>query len=295
MGQQDSRQGHGHGAKIKDGELKIQDQPEKDDVLSSYETVLKACSGMVAAWKVPASEHSREAVQEVDDKLAAGLTIACSDVKVTKEGSTVHSKSFFKFHAQELMQATDAKLVEDNCNRLLKTEAAVVDLLAKSLSKIAGDVISYAKQKDKSRQRELAKKKKEEDLEACQARAKEAAAKVKMFNKHSPSIFALEAKEWRPFPENDGKDFKVDDHLDKPWVLRGSDVSKAWRNNADVTVKLSEFGGSYKKAPSFKSDGRVMAPVAPQGWPRRCRANDADPLSLQGMSIASQLPKPSIL
>ena len=290
-------------AKIKDGELKIQDQPEKDDVLSSYETVLKACSGMVAAWKVPASEHSQEAVQEVDDKLAAALTIACSDVKVTKEGSIVHSKSFFKFHAQELMQATDAKLVEDNCNRLLKTEAAVVDLLAKSLSKIAGDVISYAKQKDKSRQRELAKKKKEaeaKDLEACQARAKEAAAKVKMFNKHSHSIFAIEAKEWRPFPENDGKDFKVDDHLDKPWVLRGSDVSKAWRNNADVTVKLSEFGGSYKKAPSFKSDGRVMAPVAPkagrEGAERMMQTLFPCQKRLgQGMSIASQLPKPSIL
>ena len=94
-------------------------------------------------------------------------------------------------------------------------------------------------------EREAAKQKKEaeaKEVDECRARAKEAAAKVRMFSKHSHNIFAVEATQWTPFPQNDGKDFKVDDHLDSPWVLKASDVSKAWRNSSDVTMKLSEFG-----------------------------------------------------
>ena len=64
---------------------------------------------------------------------------------------------------------------------------------------------------------------------------------------------------------NDGKNFDVDANLDLPWILPASDHCKTWRNDGDVTVKLSEFGGAYKKAPSYKVDGRVTAPVAPKG------------------------------
>ena len=74
-------------------------------------------------------------------------------------------------------------------------------------------------------------------------------------------IFGIDQKSWHPFKVNDGKDFKVDDCLDSPWILRASESAKAWRNHAEVTVKLSEFGGAYKQAPSFRVDGRTMAPV----------------------------------
>ena len=36
---------------------------------------------------------------------------------------------------------------------------------------------------------------------------------------------------------------------------------KTWRDHPNVSVRLSEFGGTYKQTASFKSDGRSMAPI----------------------------------
>ena len=101
-------------------------------------------------------------------------------------------------------------------------------------------------------------------MEKVREHAKAAAAKVKLLNSHANPIFGIDHKLWRSFEANDGKSFSVDDNADVPWLLKASESVKAWRNHADATVKPSEFGGAYKKAPTFKNECRTMAPVGPR-------------------------------
>ena len=210
------------------------------------------------------AEKNAQEMAELASKEGTGLS-------VVKEDSALQGKIYFEVQQYVLKDMPDAKAVESHLTSVLKTDAVVVELFAKSLSKIAGNVISYMKQRQKSKERADEKKKElqKQEVQKVKEHARNAAAKVKQLKGLAHPTFGVDQKCWHPFKVNDGKDFKVDDCFDSPWILRASESAKAWRNHAEVTVKLSEFGGAYKQAPSFRVDGRTGRRVA-KTWPRSC-------------------------
>jgi hypothetical protein len=86
---------------------------------------------------------------------------------------------------------------------------------------------------------------------------------------HKGAIFSIPANKWTDVPQvsvatvmspNSAAD------RDKPWIIKGSDVVKEWRDLPSIILKMSEYGGSYKKigGSSLKEDGRTQSPMLAQ-------------------------------
>ena len=239
----------------------------EDGVIASYIKCLQTSLAALASWDqdVPNAAGAKE--DEVE-KLKAGLQQSLSavgaDIKLVKGDAVLYPKGYFTWKAEDVKTCEHAKDVNDLQSQLMKTDFATAELFMKSLVKIAGDVGSCIKQKEKSLERAQAKKKKlleQAEQDKVKEVAKSAAAKARMFTKQTHKIFGIKQNCWKPFLEHDAAGFDVNLHLEEPWVMRSTEQSKTWRNNADASVKLAEFGGAYRKAPSCKNDSRVMAPV----------------------------------
>ncbi|CAE7036850.1 unnamed protein product [Symbiodinium sp. CCMP2592] len=244
--------------KLQEASEKLEQETAKDAVMTSYEKTIASCQGLVDEWKKfvaigDDAEKNREAVAAADQALKEQLA-TMGDVALVKADAVLHSKTFFKLEAQAMLQLLNAQAVDDTFTRIMKQDAAVVELFSKALKKVGTDVVNYIKQKEK-------KDEENKELQKVREHAKAAAAKVKLLKGSAHKVFGIDQTAWNAFVENDGKDFDVAAHLDKPSVLRACEQAKTWRNQGDVTVKLSEFGGVYKKANSFKAEGRAIAAV----------------------------------
>ncbi|CAE7244374.1 unnamed protein product [Symbiodinium sp. CCMP2592] len=263
----------GVAAKISEGLVQLETAQQKyseDKVLSSFADCLKASEIALDAWlskgtTLPADVAAREVlIENVTTQLKEKIGAVGESVKLVKGDATLHPRLYFESQALSVLEYDDAKKVVDNQALVLKTMLPVADLFMKSILKIVTDIANYIKQKEKNTERAEAKKKKDADqLEIGKVKeaAKTAAAKARMFNRATNKIFAIKEDQWHAMLERSGETFDVNHYLDKPWVLRKSETVKTWRNNAEASVKLSEFGGSYRRVPSCKQENRAMAPV----------------------------------
>ena len=240
-------------------------------VLVSYEACLAACESVLVCWSPevadPAGKEAAAQASQLADALKQALEKAGTDVKLVNGDATLHTKGWFMFQAEALKLISSAKDVTDLQTDVTKTHFPTVELFIKALLKIGNDVCNYIKQKEKSKERaESKKKRQEEQVQASKVKeaARSAAQKAKMFEKQTHNIFGIKHSCWNEFIVNTGKDFDIAQHLDLPWVLRATETVKTWRNHSESSIKLAEFGGAYRKAPSIKVDGRAMAPVMPK-------------------------------
>ena len=258
--------------RLNEGLTKVQEaktaHPD-DAVLESFGKCLKASFTAVKDWDqdqpLPDDEEAcRVLLATMTKELQASVSSVGENVRLVNGDATLHPRLYFVWRVREIQKISNAKDVAEHQTKIMKTLLPTVELFLKGVFKVITDVANYIKQKEKNQQRAEAKKKKEEDqadIERAKEAARTAAAKVKMFNKQAHKIFGLKESMWIPVHERQGANFDVDGHLDSPWVLRKSDAAKTWRNLPEASLKLSEFGGSYRKAPSCKQDNRAMAPV----------------------------------
>ncbi|CAE7378626.1 unnamed protein product [Symbiodinium sp. CCMP2592] len=240
---------------------------EKDAVVDSWQGCVAACGEILATWDYdipnPAGDNAQETFEKYQVKLEDTLK-RLPDVKLVKGDSKLFPKGYFECQAHVMRACKTAQEVNDIQTALMKTHLCTVDLFLKSILKICNDAQSYIKQKKASQDRSEARKKRQQEAEQtlkAKEAAKNAAQKARMFSKQAHPIFGIKEDSWKAFLVHSGENFDVAANVNKPWVMRASAAAKTWRNHSDSSVKLSEFGGAYRKTPSIKVDGRAMAPV----------------------------------
>ena len=259
--------------KIGEGLVQLEAAQQKypdDKVLFSFANCLKASREALGAWvttgtTLPADEAARDVmVENLTVQLKQKIEAVGESVKLVKGDATLQPRLYFESQVLSVLDYDDAQRVVDNQAHVLKNMLPVADLFMKGILKIVTDIGNYIKQKEKNAERAEAKKKKEADqveVGKVKEAAKTAAAKVRMFSKATHKIFAIKEDQWHAMHERPAAFFDVNKNLDMPWVLRKSETAKTWRNTADASEKLSEFGGSYRRVPSCKQENRAMAPV----------------------------------
>ena len=124
--------------------------------MTAYDKTVVACEGLVDLWaKFVAigddADSNREALAGADQGLKEALEKTGSDITLVKTDAVLHSKTFFKLEAQAILRLLNAQAVDETFTRIIKQDAAVVELFSKSLKKVATDVVNYLRQKAKNR------------------------------------------------------------------------------------------------------------------------------------------------
>ena len=151
--------------------------------------------------------------------------------------------------------------------KLFKDEMKViVEQFAKGLAQQAVDALNYITTKERrlvkaSESDMKGMEKKEKD--SAKAAAKAAARASKVLVKTSSPIWTIDVMTWTAVPVV-GVTFEPDKSVDTPWMMKEHDCVKSWRADAIVSLRLSEFGGTYKKFPTFATEGRVQSPIVPK-------------------------------
>eukprot|EP00435_Cladocopium_sp_Y103_P075887 s7_g68.t1 len=258
-----------------------------NDVLTSYNALLQTCVGICEAWLDPSSPDAFESksnenpfekdkdgdpvpppeVQSKQEHFLQRVKNAESHVRLSNGDMELSGLAQSEFCRHVLVTTTSPTwLVDFEAN--LKTHWAVQDVFQKSRLRIANDVTSYINQKARSAARNDEKKKRDEESRAVKARKAEAKAKAQKLKQGKVDghpIFVIDEKMFRSFNDRSTMN-SVDDNLSEPWIWKScnsnlSERCKTWRNHPNVSVRLSEFGGTYKQVASFKTDGRSMAPI----------------------------------
>ena len=294
-------------AKLQEALQKAEDKSQMvaDTILDSYVANVKVACEVVNAWmvavdlgsncvpkflsedipppgpdEVPELDWSQlpvpELLMESEKNLHLQLNSPHTSVKFVKDAKMLHTKQHFVWVRKCVMECSSVYVVEA-MREAAKDHASCVEQVVRSLTKVASDLKSYMSQLARIEDREAAKKKKEaekEEVAKATALAKQQANKVKKAAKGSnvPDIFLVAASDWAPIQERASLDVAMDDAaMDAPWILVGSPTVTTWKSSQLMALKLSEFAAGYKKAPSFKKDGRAQAAVMPKGGKEECQ------------------------
>ncbi|CAL1127839.1 unnamed protein product [Cladocopium goreaui] len=265
--------------KIKEAQEKLSkslgsQQDACGQVVASYNTMLQACENICKAWldSLPsealklAPKVEKKEIEEGDDYVKPEVPDAVEQkhqhflqlvknaepqIRLCNGDLELISLVMLEFYQHLLSSASSpAWLVafESECKSLW----SVQDVFQKSLVRISTDVLSYISQKERTAARNQERKRKEDESRAAKtqrAQAKAHAAMVKQAKAHGHAVFGVDDKLFQSFADR------------SPWVWKGCESCKSWRNHPNVSLRLSEFGGSYKQAASFKADGRSQAPI----------------------------------
>ena len=276
--------------KIKEAQEKLSkslgsQQDACGQVVASYNTMLQACENICKAWldSLPsealklAPKVEKKEIEEGDDYVKPEVPDAVEQkhqhflqlvknaepqIRLYNGDLELISLVMLEFYQHLLSSASSpAWLVafESECKSLW----SVQDVFQKSLVRISTDVLSYISQKERTAARNQERKRKEDESRAAKtqrAQAKAHAAMVKQAKAHGHAVFGVDDKLFQSFADRSVMN-NVDEHLPEPWVWKGCESCKSWRNHPNVSLRLSEFGGSYKQAASFKADGRSQAPI----------------------------------
>ena len=276
--------------KIKEAQEKLSkslgsQQDACGQVVASYNTMLQACENICKAWldSLPsealklAPKVEKKEIEEGDDYVKPEVPDAVEQkhqhflqlvknaepqIRLCNGDLELISLVMLEFYQHLLSSASSpAWLVafESECKSLW----SVQDVFQKSLVRISTDVLSYISQKERTAARNQERKRKEDESRAAKtqrAQAKAHAAMVKQAKAHGHAVFGVDDKLFQSFADRSVMN-NVDEHLTEPWVWKGCESCKSWRNHPNVSLRLSEFGGSYKQAASFKADGRSQAPI----------------------------------
>ena len=226
-----------------------------------------------AAWTQISAPDSLEAAE---GKLRACVQSPKAGVQLVKDANLLHIKQYIGWARKTLLRCECINMVEAIV-AASKDDASCIEQLIRSLSKVASDMKSYLAQKARQAERDEAKKKKEaekEEVAKATALAKAEASKVKKAAKghNVPEVFLVDASEWATMNERANLDAPMDaEAMDAPWILQGSPAVVTWKNTRLMALKLSEFAAGYKKAATFKTEGKAQAAVLPKNGKEECQ------------------------
>ena len=244
------------------------DGEPSDEVMASYKDAVQHALRICDSWALshglpedgpvdlPLFQKTYDAK---DDFLHRDL--AASNMAMAKDKENIHGLAYFQLALKTMKAGEDIYNLEE-LMQILKEDYVHVEKLVKGLYKIAADVKSYEAQKRKKAERaESAKKAKQEKQlqDERVALAKKNAQDIKNGQKASHSIFAVAADKWQQVAIRDPSAALEEKDFQQPWVIRGQASVATWRNTAKLSIKLSEFAGSYKRSPTYKSDKRSQA------------------------------------
>ena len=276
-----------------------EDQPKDDSILLSYLCNVDVALGVVTAWQAPVNLDAcpAPAFQSEQDPLLPSdwgkfdLPAPLEDaqkamreivrspktsVNLVQDVSQLKTLQYFEWTRKALMECSCIHMVEAIV-KAEKDDVSCVEQLIRSLGRVASDLKSYLAQLARQSEQAAAKKKKaaeKEEIAKATALAKAQASKIKKGKtggSNIPDIFLVPASEWAPMKERASHDEAMDEEAwDSPWVLHGSAVVATWKGSQLMALKLSEFAAGYKKADSFKKEGRAQAAVMPKSGKEEC-------------------------
>ena len=242
----------------------------EDEVIVSYKTSLarafQICASFQAVPDLPENETPDS--QATKDALAIKekgflAAVDASNVSLGKERGNLHCY-FYLANQAKLLRETEIITVVEELNDNFKTDFASVDKLVKAATKIATDVKSYVAQKKKKAEKAESQKKAKQEkqaLDQAAAVAKKHAEEIKNGKLSNHAIFAVAAEKWQSVAIREPGSAVKEGDLDLPWMMKSPSSVETWRNTAKMSIKLSEFAGSYKRTPTYKSDKRSQAIV----------------------------------
>ena len=200
-----------------------------------------------------------------EDALHAKMEAAKDSASLLKDVKDFHAFAYFRWAEKAIENCESVRVLHDFAKQV-KAEASVADQCIKGLNKIANDIKGYLnqlKRRDEQAQAKAKKDAEKKEMEAVTALAKKAASQIKKGVKTVNQIFQVPADKWSNIPVLAGGEIVSVEKADSPCIIKGSDAVKTWKANSAAAIKLSEFAAQYKKAPTFKADGRAQGPVLP--------------------------------
>ena len=236
----------------------------EDDVVKCYKISTQDALHAVNLWMTEVTlpddlgDDVPETVRSVDEQLRKALT---DGTPLVKEPTKLHPLCYLTHAQKSILVCAEIEKVEE-ANTCLKEFFTVAEQFTKNVNKIATDLKSYLKQKQKKADQaklNLKKQTEKQQIEDAKAKARQNAAEIRTGAKAANAIFGVAAKKWASVNiRTDGQELQTC-HLTEPWIMKKSKAVSTWRNAANISIKLAEFAGGYKRTQSFKTEGRAQA------------------------------------
>lgn len=279
QGSRGSADGNADGAKVAEAEA------DKSD---------KAKAGEEAAEKLVQAKADEE-VPDKDEEKAAGdaegaKTAEKKEVEPKEKPSNlcdfvrslpaterpVTSITTFYTHPQlaafiEKVLTMDSAVAIEAAAEEFKVISKTVEQWLKSYGKSASDIGGYLTGKTRQAQKDEEQKKKDAEkleLKLARDKAKEATKTLRNQEQLKGAIFSIEANRFLSVPEVTvasvhAPQFIGSADMSKPWIIGQCPEVKAFKEAPSMVLRLSEYGGSYKKSGhGFKEEGRTQQPMA---------------------------------
>lgn len=279
QGSRGSADGNADGAKVAEAEA------DKSD---------KAKAGEEAAEKLVQAKADEE-VPDKDEEKAAGdaegaKTAEKKEVEPKEKPSNlcdfvrslpaterpVTSITTFYTHPQlaafiEKVLTMDSAVAIEAAAEEFKVISKTTEQWLKSYGKSASDIGGYLTGKTRQAQKDEEQKKKDAEkleLKLARDKAKEATKTLRNQEQLKGAIFSIESNRFLSVPEVTvasvhAPQFIGSADMSKPWIIRQSPEVKAFKEAPSMVLRLSEYGGSYKKSGhGFKEEGRTQQPMA---------------------------------
>jgi len=279
QGSRSSADGNADGAKVAETEA------DKSD---------KAKAGEEAAEKEAGEEAADEEVPDKDEEKAAAdaeraKTAEKKEVEPQEKPSNlcdfvqnlpaterpVTSITTFYTHPQlaafiERVLTMDSAVAIEAAAEEFKVISKTTEQWLKSYGKSASDIGGYLTGKTRQAQKDEEQKKKDAEkaeLKVARGEAKAATKTLRNQEQLKGAIFSIEANRFLSVPEvtvaSVHAQFIGSADMSKPWIIRQSPEVKAFKEAPSMVLRLSEYGGSYKKSGhGFKEEGRTQQPMA---------------------------------
>ena len=246
---------------------------DKSDKKDKIETEAQAkptevSSGSSQAGSASKPKGSKKPLgEQITEKMLGALKSAGKDGLVVQ----LPEKLKASLHMSELTESTlAASAMEELDERVdaFKKSAEQTRLLAASLTKAANNFLGHIKNLKKKQERDATKQKKDEEnreVSRVKAVAKAAAQQVKQEEKSTPALFLVDLAQMEndssvlKFPVHDGSVKEIP--MDRPVLFKNIQAVQEWAKLPKLQLALGTFGGKYKKADSYNSEGKSQTPL----------------------------------
>lgn len=180
------------------------------------------------------------------------------------DASALRSKLELEEEVERILTFEDIEELDRTKKFLLESKVVCKQLLQgtkKAAAKLKAHIENKVRSQDRLKKITAADEEKTA-LADVKRRAKEAALRVQATDvqplfKSCEDLLKVEGV--RHVSEPGSAQYEVD----SPWILRGSEATKAWKASGKVQMALSHFGGHYKKDEATKKDGKAQIPMKP--------------------------------
>lgn len=168
--------------------------------------------------------------------------------------------------SEKILVMDSAVLIEaavEEFKQLAKTTEQWIESYTKSANDIGGYLSGKSRQaaNDEEKQKKDAEK---AEIKAAKDKAKEASKTLKSQEQLKGAIFNIDSNQFLSVPEVTVLSLHSRQaDMSKPWIVRQSDEVVQYKDIPSMVLRLSEYGGSYKKSGHvFKEEGRTQQPMA---------------------------------